>query len=256
VLSGDIKAGLESNQKGLAIRAALFRDDPNNADYRRLLAISYQNDGDYRTLLHDVPGALQGFRRKLRLDEQAVAQDPHNAQSRGDLAYSYHRIGYLLAQAADYRQALSFHRKTLTLAEKLSADAPQNLSLRYGAIIARANVVEMQAKLGRRALALSESSKTIDLLNDTPHTPASNWQSSMRAQGYLHLAKAYGALATSRNVPPAEQREHWLATRDMYARSLEIWQDMQKRGILTGEDAAKPQEIAREISKCDAFLRR
>jgi len=31
---------------------------------------------------------------------------------------------------------------------------------------------------------------------------------------------------------------------------------MQERGILTAEDSAKPKEVAREIAKCDAFLRR
>ena len=41
----------------------------------------------------------------------------------------------------------------------------------------------------------------------------------------------------------------------MYVRSLQIWQDMQRRGILTGEDAAKPEEVAREIARCDASLR-
>ena len=48
VLSGDIKGGLASNQKALAICAALLAENPSNADFRRLLAISYQNDGDYR----------------------------------------------------------------------------------------------------------------------------------------------------------------------------------------------------------------
>jgi hypothetical protein len=42
----------------------------------------------------------------------------------------------------------------------------------------------------------------------------------------------------------------------MYARSLEIWQGLQKRGILTGDDGAKPEEVAREIARCDTFLRR
>ena len=42
----------------------------------------------------------------------------------------------------------------------------------------------------------------------------------------------------------------------MYVRSLQIWQDMQKRGILTGEDAARPEEAAREIAQCHASLRR
>lgn len=56
---------LESNRKGLAIRSALFAEDPSNADYRCLLAIGFQNDGKYHALLHDVGGALQSFRNKL-----------------------------------------------------------------------------------------------------------------------------------------------------------------------------------------------
>lgn len=53
-----------------------------------------------------------------------------------------------------------------------------------------------------------------------------------------------------------EQREHWHAARDMYSRSLKVYQEMQKRGFLTGEDTAKPQEVAREIARCDASLQR
>jgi hypothetical protein len=40
----------------------------------------------------------------------------------------------------------------------------------------------------------------------------------------------------------------------MYARSLAIWQDMQQRGILTGEYATKPQEVAQEIDKHDSLM--
>jgi hypothetical protein len=42
----------------------------------------------------------------------------------------------------------------------------------------------------------------------------------------------------------------------MYVRSLEIWHDMQRRGILTGEDASKPEEVVRDIAECDAHLGR
>ena len=44
--------------------------------------------------------------------------------------------------------------------------------------------------------------------------------------------------------------------RDLYVQSIAIWDDMQKRGILTADDAAKPQNAARELERCDALLRR
>ena len=254
VRSDDTKGALESNQKGLAIHAALFADNPSNADYRRLLAISYQNDGNYRAILHDVGGALQSFRKKLALDEQSVADDPVNAQSREDLGYSCERISDLLAESGDYLQALSSYGKALAMYEKVSAVAPQILRVHYRVIFARAGIGKMQAKLGKRVDALAECTKANALLNELPADPNIQWQNSMRGQLYTHLAQAYAALATSKSIATTEQREHWHAARNMYARSLEIWQDMQKRGILIGEDPAK--EVASEIAKCDTALGR
>lgn len=62
-------------------------------------------------------------------------------------------------------------------------------------------------------------------------------------------------LATSRIMTDAEQRKYWRTARNIYARSLEIWREMETRGILTGEYAAEPREVAREIARCDSFLR-
>ena len=39
---------------------------------------------------------------------------------------------------------------------------------------------------------------------------------------------------------------------DAYRKSLDIYQDMKNKGTLSGADAGKPDEIAKEIAKCDA----
>jgi hypothetical protein len=44
--------------------------------------------------------------------------------------------------------------------------------------------------------------------------------------------------------------------RDLYARSRDIWQDMQNRGILTAEDRTKPHEVTAAITRCDAALQK
>ena len=71
----------------------------------------------------------------------------------------------------------------------------------------------------------------------------------------MRLAATDAALGASAKLTPAEQREHWRSARDLYAQSLEIWRDMQKRGTLTAEVAGMPQETEREIARCDAALR-
>lgn len=39
-------------------------------------------------------------------------------------------------------------------------------------------------------------------------------------------------------------------------KSLNIWQEMESKGTLTAADAGKPDEVAREIAKCDAGLKK
>jgi hypothetical protein len=80
--------------------------------------------------------------------------------------------------------------------------------------------------------------------------------SSLRGQVYMCVAAAHAALGASPKFGAAQKQEHWRTARDLYAQSLDVCQNMQQRGILTAEDAAKPQEVARELARCDASLRR
>jgi non-specific serine/threonine protein kinase/serine/threonine-protein kinase len=256
VLNGDVRGGLASNEEALKIHEALLTDDPDNASYRRTLAIAYQNDGDYRALLGDGGRALQSFRRKLVLDEQAVADDPANAQARGDLAYTCERLADLLEQSGQYGQALAFNRRSLALFEKLSADQPQQLHVRYRAILSRASLGELQARHGERVAALEAANAALAQLGATARDPTNSMQSGFRAQVYMSVAATHATLAKSATATIREQREHWTVAGAMYRQSLQIWEDMRRRGILTDLDAKTPGEIEREIADCDEALRR
>ncbi len=50
--------------------------------------------------------------------------------------------------------------------------------------------------------------------------------------------------------------EHWRAARDAYQKGLEIYQDMKSKGTLSASDAGKPDELAKEIAKCDDSLKK
>src|SRR5437868_13163414 len=120
-LRSDAKGALENNAKALALRESLLAEDPTNTDYRRIVAISYQNNGDYRAWMEDTSGALESFRKKLQLDEQSVAADPANAQAVGDLAYSNLRLGELLVSSNVYTQAIGFLMHAADIYEKRAA---------------------------------------------------------------------------------------------------------------------------------------
>jgi hypothetical protein len=66
----------------------------------------------------------------------------------------------------------------------------------------------------------------------------------------VHVALAEAATTTG------EQREQWQKARETYVQSLEIWDDMRRRGLHTALDEGSPDVVGREIARCDANLSR
>ena len=238
VLTGAMTEGLASNAAAMAICAALVAANASNADYRRLLSNTYQNDGEYRAFLDDSAGALQSFRKKLALDEQSVADDPLNVTAREDLAYANARIGDLLAESGANAQALPHREKSLSLYQRLAANQPESVILRYRTAIVRAGVGEVQAKLGRTDIALRQSAQAIATLDEVPADPAVAWQRALSAQALMLVGHTYAALKDRRMAC------------NSYGRSAEMWQDMEKRGILTADVFQYRDEVARQMVTC------
>ena len=209
---------------------------PRNADYRRLLANTYQNDGDYRAVLPNIDGALQSFRRKLSLDEQSLAEDPLQCgRPLGYRIYIQQGLGDLLAQSGSHTQALSslpegFGRALKSWVAESTEDLFRPLSCHASCAAASARCRRISAS---SPAALTEYSRVIALLDGIAADPTSGTHSSLRGQVYMRVAAIHAALGASPKLGAAEKREHWRTARDLYARSLEVWQDMVKRKILT-----------------------
>jgi len=254
LLRGEVNAALEANRNATQLSTALLAENPTSTRDRRRLALSYQTDGDCRALNGDIAGALESFRKKLELDEQYLADDPVNAQARDDVAQTWGRIGELLAAKGDYAEALGHENKALQLYEKLSADSPQDVRTRYRTAVVGAIAAKLEGQLRNREQALVGCARVLGLLKELPLDQAGSVYTGLRGQAYLDLGTAQAALAGAEELPASQQQEHWRAARDLFQRSLAIWHDMQQRGILTAEDADKPEEVARGIARCDAAL--
>ncbi len=249
VLTGDTQGGLESNQQALATCEAMVAESPSNADYRRLLANTFQNDGDYRAILSDFEGALRSFRKKLALDQQAIAEDPDNAVARMDFAYTHSRMADLLAAGRRYGEALSNYRKAADEYGRLGVEVSADLFIHFGTVLVHAGIGEMQARLGDRDAAVAEISRSLALLDAIAPDPTSGTRSSQRGQVFMRVAAAHAALGVLKKLSATDRQGHRRSARELFTRSLEIWLDMRKRGILTAEDATKPEDVARELEQ-------
>jgi tetratricopeptide (TPR) repeat protein len=239
VLTGALTEGLASNAEAMTICTALVAANTRNSDYRRLLSNTYQNDGEYRDFLEDPAGALQSFRKKLVLDEQSMADDPLNVTAREDLAYVNARMGDLLAESGANAQALPFREKSLALYQALAANQPESVIVRYRTAIERAGVAEVQAKLGRSDIALRQASQAVAQLDEVPADPTVAWQRALSAQALMLVGHTYAAL---------KDRQ---AACSNYGRSHAMWQDMERRGILTADVFQYRDEVARQMARCN-----
>ena len=253
-LRSDTKGALENNAKALALRESLLAEDPTNTDYRRIVAISYQNNGDYRAWMKDTSGALESFRKKLQLDEQSVAADPANAQAVGDLAYSNLRLGELLVSSNDYTQAIGFLMHAADAYEKSAAIDQQDEGIPVRAAGAYARLGLAQAKLGNGSAAQEQCDKAAKLLLSAANDPANAMARRVRAIAFGDLGEAYATLATNNGSRDSAKQE-WRAARDMYQRSLNVLQELQKSGILDADEIPEVDNTGRKLADCEAALK-
>ena len=253
-LNSDTKGALENNAKALALREELVTDDPTNADYRRMLAVTYQDNGDYLAWTKDTAGALENFRKKLAIDEQSVAADPANVQATGDLAYSTLRIGELLANSGEYEQATGFFSRAADAYVKSAALDPKEELLPMRAASAHARLAGAYGKLGKIALAHDRCDRAAKFLSTSVDDAASTMARRLRAIAYGDLAEAYTAVATSNPAPRDSAAKDWRTARDMHQRSLELLEDLKKRGILDTEELPELDNVRKKIADCEAAL--
>jgi tetratricopeptide (TPR) repeat protein len=105
------------------------------------------------------------------------------------------------------------------------------------------------------ALTNAQQAKTIDeaLVAAGPKNIVAR---SNLALIYSQLGKVHTVIASKTGTPAKQQIEHWREARDWYQKGLDIYQDMKSKGTLSGADASKPEEVAREVARCDLALRK
>jgi tetratricopeptide (TPR) repeat protein len=126
----DLSGALENAGRSLAAFEALSSADPLNAQARRELAFSHNQNGDLLWGSGRTAEALEHYRKAVAIYEALSAADPGNTQFRRDLAMACGNVGYCLVQAGDERGGLEQFRQSLAIFEALSASNPDNAAAR------------------------------------------------------------------------------------------------------------------------------
>lgn len=103
------------------------------------------------------------------------------------------------------------------------------------------------------ALPLLERSATL-LEPVVAADPADLSARSRVAENCIGLGYAHMALGSRSTLTADVRQMHWREAKAQFEAGAAFWVELRDRGVTVGDEAAKPDLIAREIAKCDAAL--
>ena len=252
--AGRKQEALESYKKNVAIAQEIVKRDPSNTFYRRQLAVSLVNVGNTMQTMDNKTGALDNFRQALAIYESMVTADPNDADIRKNSAVGYRNVGVALGTGNRIEALNNFH-KALQIFAGLVAKDPTNADYRRQWATTYLSLSRFQSQANDLNGAVDSANQGIKigeaLVGASPtNVSARNTLAQLDSQ----LGASDAALAAKAGA--SKQPEHWRLARDAYQKSFDIYQDMKSKGTLSGSDASKPDELAKEIAKCQAALRK
>jgi tetratricopeptide (TPR) repeat protein len=222
--------------------------------------------------------------------EKAVAADPTNASARSDLSISYNDVGRVLRESGKAREAIIYHERALEISEKLIAETTtseyESNATQTRMFLAQAQVDagDYAAALSNLERCAEEYEK------DLAESPDNAVAKDALAAVYKDIGKSLVALKQptraseffDRAVPLAEEAarkslhnariqtrlakayfesgRHWkqfagdekarAKSCELLQKSFDVWDGLRQKGILSKFNAARPDEVSRELSAC------
>jgi eukaryotic-like serine/threonine-protein kinase len=236
-------------RQAMAILSEIAAEDPQDLNTRREMAtIHYQLGSSY--VRAGQPGHGQDeLHQALELQQQLAAASPDDAVIRSQIAATRHFLGIALGQLGRTQEAVEhFDRAIETRLAALDAD-PRNSrerSMLAGNYSERAVVLRQAGRLDE-ALASSRSAVQLQeqvLAGDAKGVPVRVFMAEIESG----LANVYEAMA-------AKQPRYFRDAADWYDRSLKVWGELEREGVLRGPSIMLDIDKTREaLRRCEAAI--
>lgn len=158
-------------------------------------------------------------------------------------------------QADDWSGALTSRRRALRYFEALMQTNPNDWQAAPRLARGYNYVGEMLLKAGDLMAALDHFRRAVAVIERALTYGSTN--QPMRRQlavSHFNIGQTYERLARRTGTPARQRSQHWRDARHAYERSVELWQEFQRQGVLPPEYASKPEETTRALARCDAAL--
>jgi tetratricopeptide (TPR) repeat protein len=246
----DFRRAAEQYLQGHEIMASLAQRDPANVRLRHRLSQSHGNIADVFAAAGDVDKAHEHLRQAVALEELLMTQVPSRFPI--NFADRLKALADLVRTKGDYVEAIKHYEGALRLMEPMVVQNPNDPLARRRLGVYLGHIGACRLKLGETEAAEESLRKMLQLREElrAADRESPTFQSD--------LAFAYCLMgdlsAQQASAAEAERLTHWREARGWYQKGLELFQNLRQRGLLSGGPAAKPEEVIREIAKCDAAL--
>ncbi len=254
---GDVAGALENYRKSATIREAITGGSPAfRVGVQTRLAGVYGYMAGVEHLKGDLDAAitLQGKAHDILVPQ--VKADPRNARLQQFVLENEYWTGYYLAEKSLPAQALPHLQTALAGYRKMTlADPHDVLAMRYlgkcymsvGKALAADGKPSQGIQSAREGVRILEALVAADR-GDTAFKPSD--------LGYARsaLAEAYSRLAQEHGRSVVASIASWREARSWYEKSLDTWLELKEKAPLAQFDAAQPDYISGEISRCNAAL--
>ena len=253
--AGDYEAAHDYGDKSFAITREMWQNDPSNTRSRRDLWAALFRNGRHLALTGETQDALRNYAEATQLIEGLAAADPQDKGHRRWLAVTYLGTGDLFAQLDQREKAEADFRKAIAISEELLAADPARVEAQPDLVRMYEGMALLFARSNDAMAALESFGKAEDLAeSSSKRDPANARIRRQLAKVWAEMAGTHRSLAPRNESPQRDRLADLRTARDRYERSLEIWQDMKNKGLLSRIDVGKPDEVAQKIADCDAAL--
>lgn len=190
--------------------------------------------------------AIETMTTSLAMAEALMNDEPKDLSYRTNAAFENSLFASLLLRANQPAASVKYFRRAVELYEKiLAADAEQKQA-RADLAYAYGGLGLALAQTGNATEGLADERQAISFYQKLDAAKSSNVVLLRDYAETLDRAGETCLLNGTNNVA--------VEAKQLFQQSLGIWTEMRDRGTLSKVDAKKPDEIAREIAKCDAAL--
>lgn len=252
--SGDSEGALSNTRQAQTIMEQLTANEPDNERFLTGLALCFDKVAEILAQSAESQSEARDLIFKSQeISLRFLARNPQAPALRRAVAVGYYDISNISAKLNDNKAALENAQKSLAMFEQLLTEDPQNEEFRQIVATVETELCASLIRAGKAPEAITRLNKSLAVLQKlTADSPSDEIARFRIAVVYEYLGKSFAALTSDKNSPV--YLTNLKQSREFFQKSFDIYKDFRDSGKTVGDEAAKVDEIAAEIAKCNEAI--